>query len=179
MNKFECQGKITRIYEGDGATIVTLYLKGERADENPSFFFIGNIRDTVKSFKEGDWVNITGKICIRTMKDENGHNYFEQFARGTAIKKAENEMTVLFGKEMRGQFNYKNLILIEGIVLSCTERHNVLTFLVQPLDEKATLSHAGRKSETLLGSCYEVLLRAKTITLKLSRNSLSSLFTPF
>jgi hypothetical protein len=140
MNKFECQGKISNIYNGDGATIVTLHLKGEKADENPSFFFIGNIRDTVKSFKEGDWVNIIGNICIRTMKDENGHNYFEQYARGNAIKKAENEMTILFGKEMRGKCNYKNLVLIEGIVLSCTERHNVLTFLVQPLDEKATLS---------------------------------------
>jgi hypothetical protein len=139
MNEFECQGKVTKIYEGDGSTIVTLYIKGEKADNNPSFFFFGNMRDEVKNFQKGDSVNITGKICIRTMKDENEHNYFEQFAKGTAIKKAENEMTVLFGKEMRGQCDYKNEALIEGTILSCLERHNVLSFLVRPLNEKSQL----------------------------------------
>lgn len=135
MNSVELQGKITSIFNGKGITIITLFVKGTR-NNFPQVSFIGADANLVKDFNEGDYVNVCGTVKVRGVTDKDGNNYFKQFLRGYSICSIGTEMSEKFGKNLGGQYNYLNEILIDGEIKAVDNAHGVINLLVKPKDEK-------------------------------------------
>lgn len=146
MNEVELQGRILRKWEGRNVSIINLFIEAEGSTRDnmrvnfPAVLFNYVDKEKLNDFKEGDFVNITGTIKVRTIRDGDGQSRYQQYVKGIMISHVKNEMSEKFGTDLGGRFDYINESLIEGTITNANTRNGVINLLVRPTDEKFNVS---------------------------------------
>ncbi len=147
MNEVTIQGRILRKYTGRNVIILTLYVEspGPTKEETrvnfPTVLFNRAERKMVDQFDKNDFVNITGTIKVRGIRnEETGRLEYQQFVRGYLVSTVRSEMSEKFNADLGGRFDYINESLIEGEIIDINTRHGVINILINPTDEKFNIS---------------------------------------
>ena len=135
MNKVLLQGQIVNIYKQEFFTAITLAIPNGSVINYPSIYFYKNEKEMADSYKKNDYVNITGQIKVRGVK--NGDKwYMKQYIKGSLIYLVKNEMSEKFLCNLNGRYEYINEFLINGPIVKKEITNDVITIAIRPHNEK-------------------------------------------
>lgn len=139
MNNVELQGRIHDIYFGTNFTIITLFIKrGDKANF-PQVVFYPSEKSLVEDYKKNDYVNITANVISASVKETGKDNTpnlrFKQILKGLVIYPVRTEMSEKFHRDLGGNYEFKNEVLISGTVVKTANRNGFFSILVNPTDE--------------------------------------------
>lgn len=128
MGTVKLQGQISRIFEGNRTSIITLYVKNRRANL-PQIVFTGRGRELLDGFKQGDYVSVSGVIKTRGERQDDGRILHTQFIKCEDI-------SIVDEPEDGSAFPYINEAIVDGTIVKSTVGNKMITLLVRPDGEK-------------------------------------------
>lgn len=135
MNKVELQGKIIRIFEGRNRTIVTMFVDGY-GKNYPQIVCNGEMRNKIKEYGVGDFIHVDGTIKVRTLTNEDGTRYYNQYIKALDIEPALSDLEKNFGLDVKGTAEYINKVFISGRNIFTIGNNNVSSIVVNTPDDR-------------------------------------------
>jgi hypothetical protein len=138
MNQVTLQGQVVTMYHNDRGTILTMrVLNGSRVDYPHVFFYAPKDKKT-EVIKQGEYALVIGYLHTRPALTKAGQPFVDQVVIGLTVAKAQSDVAQAFGLE-QGMVDYKNEVLLSGIVGGITSKNNVTVISLMPDNENQLL----------------------------------------
>jgi DNA replicative helicase MCM subunit Mcm2 (Cdc46/Mcm family) len=114
--------------------VITLYVENGEAHDFPRVYFSGNKAEKAKEFKKGERVIVQGSLHTHLTTSKSHIPFVEQIVIGNSIDKLESSLSQVFGVD-DGAVEFKNELLLSGLVSKVASRNGVTIVTILPDDE--------------------------------------------